>query len=199
MNDFVSKTPIYGVDYDLGYVMCMFTDDSFISKGIYWFTRPLRGSKIKVTHVGIVTGCDEVVEAVPSGIVKGNLTDKFSNPHVHIFFRKPKGWTEEIGYKTAHEALSHVGKHRYNFPLIAVHALSGWLPGRLVNLITFHGFEYLTAWAVSRLGMICSQIVAYVLRKFYEWVGFLKQTPAAVTPMEIALDEEALVPLKVSA
>lgn len=192
----ITKTPVWGVDYDVGYIGFSFSDNSFISKGIVWFTRKAGVKDAKVSHTFIVKDERSVVEADFGGVVvKEDLLERFDRDHLHVFFRKPRGWTPERGRLTVEAALQHKGDH-YNYALIFVHAFCGSFLGRFINKITFNRAEYLMSWSLSKLGEICSQLVAIALRAVYGIVGVLKQTVAAITPRELAIDDDVFVPMK---
>ena len=69
-----SLEPAYGDNYKAGFVGFTHTGSTLLSKGIAHFTRWSRLSDIHVSHVLIVTGENECVEAVGGrGVVKSSL------------------------------------------------------------------------------------------------------------------------------
>jgi hypothetical protein len=101
-HDIVSVLPEFGVNYNVGYIGFTYTDNSFISKGIAWFTRWAKGENLDVpnvplSHVIVVTGPDTCAEATVPRSKETPIQEYFDAPHTHIFFRKPVGWTDDLG------------------------------------------------------------------------------------------------------
>ncbi len=73
-----SLTPLYGVNYKIGYIGFTFDDASIVSHGIAYFTRWTRMSDIKVSHALVVAGKNICIEALMGqGVAKQPLTKYF--------------------------------------------------------------------------------------------------------------------------
>ncbi|PWU18925.1 MAG: hypothetical protein C5B50_07865 [Verrucomicrobia bacterium] len=86
-----STTPLYGANYSRGYIGFVAEDTSdFVSQGIAYLTRREDRSGIAVTHVLVVTGENECVEALAHGVVRSPLAPYFDSPRP-IFLKAPVG------------------------------------------------------------------------------------------------------------
>ena len=127
-----SVPAIFGDNYTIGDIGFQFTDNSFISQGIVYFTDWEAMSDIVVSHSFIVTDRDKCVEALGAGVVESPLIPRFSDPHVHITIRRPVGLTIQRGMAIRTKAAQLLGTP-YDFSLIggmvvANSRLIRWLP-----------------------------------------------------------------------
>ena len=120
-----SLEPAYGDNYKPGFLGFTQTGSSMLSVGIAHFTRWSRLSDIHISHVLVVTGENECVEAVGGkGIVKSTLDRYFADPKTQIFFRKPRKCTQSLGQRIAETALSQAGT-KYETLLTVAQMLEG--------------------------------------------------------------------------
>lgn len=177
-----SVVPQYGVNYDIGYIGFTFTDDSFISQGIAWFERWDRTSPIKVSHTFVVAGPDNTIEALAEGVVQSDLDKYFNDPHVHVFFKKPKPFNSIIAKGIVIEASKHIGE-KYCYSLIVADAIDRSFIGHMLGLNVTKYFEH-------RKEEICSQLVGEVLQEQPEIskYGCLQNPARMLTPQMLFED-----------
>lgn len=188
-----SRVPAYGDNYRIGYIGFSFDDASVVSRGIAYLTRWTRMGEVKVSHALIVAGDGLCVEAqMGRGVVVQTLDAYFDAPHVHLFFRKPRGHTAEIGGRIAAAARAQVGA-KYDNLLIAAQAMQGCFLGRWVRAV----FGDRPDEVVSRLlddptRWICSELAAYALDSQPEYAdkGVLKKPDFTIDPQELFEDTE---------
>jgi hypothetical protein len=187
-----SLHPVYGKNYKIGYIGFTFDDASIVSHGIAYFTRWTRMSQIKVSHALVVTGDNQCVEALMGkGVVEQPLSKYFDNPKRHIFFRKPRRYTHQVGTRIAETAAEQVGA-KYDRLLIAAQAMQGCFLGRWVRAV----FGEKPDRFVSRLlngkdKWICSELAAYALdsQPEYEDKGILQKPDFTIDPQELFEDD----------
>ena len=191
-----SIEPRYNDNYGAGWIGFTYYDDSFISKGIAWFTRT--GTKHPhVSHVLVVTSPGECIEAQPKGVVRADLAKYFDDPHCHIFFRKPTVFSRRIADQIVAAATSHLGD-KYGYSLILADALAGSMLGRLVNKLTCNiPNRLVSGWLDSRKQEICSELGALCLQAVPELRGrgCLEMPACIVTPQMLAFDEQVFEPM----
>ena len=198
MKNSVSLIPIYGDNYRPGFVGFTFKDGSFVSEGIVFFTRWERLSDFKASHTLIVSGEDACVEAQGRGVVESDLGKYFDDLGYAIAFRKPKGWTPELGDRIVTSAREHIGK-KYGYALIVGNAITHSVTGKLFDRLTK---GWTTRW-VSKVfdqskAEICSETVALALQAQPELakLGCLKQPANVITPQMLFEDNELFEPWK---
>jgi hypothetical protein len=190
-----SAVPVFGVNYEAGYIGFVFEDDSFISAGIAWFTRWDRGNLPPVSHTLIVTGKNACVEADAPGVLRANLTQYFAAPHAHIFFRKPRDFSAAMAGIICQEAFSHVGD-KYDFALIASDAVAASFLGHWLNRWTNNWPNRSLSWLLdSRGAEVCSELAAMCLQKVPGLArrGCLPWPARMITPQQLAGDDEVFV------
>jgi len=195
-----SVQPIFGDNggnYDVGYVGFCYTDNSFISQGIAWFTRWDKEHMPPVSHTFIVTGSNSCIEAQAKGVVPADLTQYFNTPHVHVFFRKPVGWTLDLGNKIVAKGASKIGV-RYNFASIITDLIAGSTIGHYLNKWFNNWPNKIVSYSVGWIGMVCSTFVAWTLQQFDEFklLGCLQLPARIITPQQLADDDTLFVPMK---
>jgi hypothetical protein len=99
----------FNSNYKPGYIGFSYRDDNILSRGISFFTK-VEADDIVVTHSFVVYDDLIVLEAGLHGVVLTRLKPKLDDPATKVFFKKPTGWTPDIGQAIAANALSHVGQ-----------------------------------------------------------------------------------------
>lgn len=193
-----SIAPIFGVNYDKGYVGFTYHNNLVICKGIAYFTRWAKMSNIYTTHALIVTGENSCIEADASKnqIKSAPLDRYFDEPHCQIFFRKPKGLTSEIADRIIQVLELEVGK-QYDFGLILAQASAGMFLGHLLNrLLKGVPERQISTILNDPTKWICSELVAYGLDEQPEYRdhGILKYPNATISPQELFEDETIFEP-----
>lgn len=191
---------MWGVNYMRGWVFFTFTDDNFVSEGIAWFTRPhlLKPDDRPVSHTGITTGPNGTIEALQQGVVESDLAKYFNDPHVHIFFRCPQGYTEDMGNTIVTAAAGYLGEG-YGYPLIVANFLAKNILGRIINKLAFNWPNRAVSWLLdSKRQAICSELVAMALQAvpWLKNIGCLKNPARMITPRDLSSDDKVFVPLK---
>lgn len=189
--ELTSIEPVYGENYNAGYVGFTYYKTNFVCNGIAYFTRWNRMSDIKVSHALIVTGENECVEATyTKGVVQSDLKHYFDDPNCQIFFKKPVGLTNAIADNMVKVAKKEVGM-KYDTKLIAAQAMQGSHIGKLVNSI----FGGVPDRIVSKLlnsdnCWICSELAAYCLdeQPEYKNKGILSKPNETIDPQELFED-----------
>jgi hypothetical protein len=190
--ELTSIQPVYGENYDDGYIGFTYYKTNFVCNGIAYFTRWSRMNDIKVSHALVVTGKNECVEATfTKGVVQSDLAHYFDDPHCQIFFKKPNGLTKAIAENIVKLAKEEVGTE-YDTDLIAAQAMQGSHIGKLINSI-FGGFP---DRIVSKLlnndnSWICSELAAYCLdeQPEYKNKGILSKPNETIDPQELFEDQ----------
>jgi hypothetical protein len=196
-----SIKPKWGENYDFGFIGFSYSDKSFISRGIAYFERWTRLSDIKVSHTFVVSGPDEVIEAQPKGVVRATLSQYFNNPHALVFFRKPVGWTPEMGRRIVSAAEDNLGD-AYGFSVILARFLANNCVGHVLNrLLGSVPDRLVTRLLDSRHQMICSELVAHCLKVQPELAGrgVLRRPEATVEPQALFEDPVVFEPWKAQA
>lgn len=192
--------PVYGENYNQGYIGFIYTKGSIIAEGIVHFTHWESMSDIYATHALIVTGENSCIEADAGNncVNEGTLEHYFGKNACQIFFRKPKNLNSEIAHRIVRAVQSEVGR-KYDFKLILAQALAGSFAGHYLNRL-FQGkledkladiFNDPNKW-------ICSELVAYALdeQPEYKDKGILKRPNATISPQELFEDLEIFEPWK---
>ena len=165
--------------------------NEWLSYGIAYFERGDNPDWIPVTHTFVCSGPDQCVEALGRGIVESDLDKYFKDPKCRIFFRRPKGWSAELGMFIVSAARRHIGD-KYGYALILADALDNTLWGLAINWLTA---GLLSRWLGKRLDRphaeICSELVADALQAQPELqgIGCLKRPAWAITPQMLFEDD----------
>lgn len=188
-----SLEPRFGENYKPGFIGFTHTGSSLLSRGIAHFTRWSRLSDIHVSHVLVVTGENECVEALATrGVVKSPLDTYFNDPKTQIFFRKPRKCSAAIGQRIAESALAQAGT-KYDRLLVAARMLEGSFLRRWLGS-HFRGTpEHFVSRLLNRDNRwICSELAAYCLDCQPEYVdrGILAKPSCAINPQELFEDSE---------
>jgi hypothetical protein len=196
----VQVKPVYGVNYNQGYIGFTYTNNHVIAEGIAYFTRYARMGDIHATHALIVTGENSCIEAdaLKNCVKEGTLQHYFDEPNCQIFFRKPKDLTDEIANRIVKTAEPEIGK-KYDFKSILTHAISGTFAGRFLDHLLRGKFENELGRILNEPNeWICSELAAYVLDEQPEYKdrGILKQPNATISPQELFEDSVIFEPWK---
>ena len=191
-----SKAPVYGENYNQGYIGFTYKKKSVVSIGIAYITRWSRLSEVMVSHAFVVKNADECIEAVGEGVRIGSIKHYFDDPECQVFFRKPIEYNEDIASRICKTAEKEVGK-AYDSNLIPMHFLVGTMVGRAINLMTFKLAEKLVmSFANSENKWICSELAAYSLDEQPEFrdKGVLSEGNETINPQELFEDEVIFKP-----
>lgn len=188
----VSVKPEYGVNYTRGDIGFTFTDGSFISAGIAWFTKWDRGTNpnvpnIPVSHVFIVSGENECIEATAPKVMRSSLTKYFKAKHTHVVFRKPVGLNADIADRIVSVAEARLGC-TYGYALVVGHALANSCLGRLLGSITLgKSTNALENFFDSHRQYICSELGSTALSEQPEYAGkgVLVNPPYTINPVAL--------------
>lgn len=189
-----SKLPVYGVNYNKGYIGFTFNNASFVSEGIAYFTRWDRMSNVPVSHALVVVDENTCIEAVMGeGVIKSSLDKYFWEKHTHIFFRKPMGINEDVSDEIVQTAEKEIGAIYAN-NLIVNDMMRATFLGHLLDELSHDEIFDGLAMLFDRDGsFICSELAAYSLKSAKSWaynnVGILSRPAAAITPQSLFCDD----------
>ena len=187
-----SIVPVYGENYDKGYIGFSYEKGAIVSIGIAFITRWARISDVKVSHAFVVTGEDSCVEAVGEGVQVQTLKHYFDNPHYQVFFRKPVQYNDDVASRICLAASEQVGA-AYDHSLIPAHAMFGFKWLKKLNKLTGGVFRRFAMWAMnSEDQWICSELAAYSLDEQPEYhnLGILNQSNEAIDPQALFEDTQ---------
>lgn len=176
----IGIAPVYGLNYNKGYIGFEGKDNSLLAKGITYVTRWEKMSDVATHHCFIVADMYNCIEALADGRVRETPLETYFSPNRSVFFRKPIGWTESIADRIVTAARNEIGKE-YDFKAILVQALSGSLPGRL---LTNARVESIARILDDPNKWICSELCAHSLEMGFDRNLF----PAAhnsISPQEL--------------
>ena len=177
-------------EHQIGYIFFV-SNTSLVAEGIGWFQRWQQTGKISVFHTGVVTGPDECVEAHwRTGVALNNLADYEASKETLILYRKPRGWTPELGNSIAASAKGRLGA-RYNKGLILSQLASNTFVGHALNWLFNGGPErWLSRVMDDKQEFICSELSAYALAQqpIFEGKGILAQPLDTISPQELFED-----------
>lgn len=190
--------PVYGKDYDRGWIGFNHAG-SWFSAGIAHVEQWKQVSDVTISHVFVVTGDDECVEAAyPKGVVRSKLSVEYwPKSDRYVVFRKPKGLTPEIADRIITTAEAELGAG-FDFHTTANLALQkdfiGWIINRLTDDAANRAVDYLieddNAWLCSALGAYCLKS-----QPEYDGVGILRNRPGMITPQELFEDDDLFEPV----
>lgn len=181
--------------YNVGYIG--FTHvPGLLADGICYFERWSKLSDIAVSHVLVVTGTNECVEAHWPRVKVSPLTSYFEDPKTLIAFRRPRGWSKRLGLDIASAAKTRVGD-KYDVGLIAAQFMANTFVGHYLNK-WFGGRP--DAWMSKRLDrkdqFICSELAAWSLSQQPEFrgKGILQAPLDTISPQELFEDQNIFEP-----
>lgn len=199
-----SQSPVFGVNYDVGYIGFTLHSDDPVGAGIAWFERwdyeGDGGTRVSasgvppgivVTHALVVSGPDECIEAHAwSGVQRSTLSKYFNDPHCRIFFRKPRGWTRHRGLDIVTSAASHIGES-YGYGLIVADMLADSFVGHWLNRRFRNLPDRIVSKVFDRAGTdVCSELCAKAMQDQF-WLryrGCLRQPARMIEPQALFID-----------
>jgi hypothetical protein len=188
-----SLEPAYGDNYKPGFIGFTQTGSSQHSVGIAHFTRWSRLSDIHVSHVVVVTGENECVEASGGkGVVKSTLDRYFADPKTQIFFRKPRKCTQGLGLRIAETARAQGGT-KFETLLTAAKMLEASFLGRWTMSHFRESPDHFVGHLLNRDNRwIACELAAYCLDCQPEYAdrGVLAKPRHAIHPQELFEDGE---------
>jgi hypothetical protein len=182
--------------YNIGYIG--FTHvPGFLADGICYFERWSKLSDVSVTHAFVVTGVNECAEAHwLHGVQAASLGKYLKDPNTVTVFRRPRGWSMELGNRISASARSRIGS-RYNIGLIAAQCMANTFVGHYLNK-WFSGRP--DAWMSARLDrkneFICSELAAFAMNEQPEFRsrGILSSPLDTISPQELFEDQVIFEP-----
>ena len=187
-----SVKPVFGENYDLGWIGFTQRGGDIISDGIAWFERWDAYGNIIVEHAFVVAGTDTCVEAhAGSGVTRSNLRKYFSDPGCRVFFRKPVKYSPSMGRSIVQAASRHIGD-KYGYNIIFADVLINCITGHWLDKLTCGWWARLVAAILNRPGMVvCSQLASLALQAqpMLSTLGCLNQPAATITPQRLFVDE----------
>ena len=190
--EYESEEPVYGENYDRGYIAFGYGSNHFSSKGIAYFTRLDRLSDVKVSHVMIVTGPDRCIEALyEGGVQAGSLSKYFDDKKYQIFFRRPRNLTSEIATSIIEKAETQKGC-KFDATLFVSHAVNASFLGRaLRGVFGDNPDRMLSALVNDDDRWVCSELVSYAMDGLSEYhdKGILDNPHETINPQELFEDE----------
>lgn len=187
------QKPAYGSNYGAGWIGFV-AHDSFLARGIKWFTRHWRVQTPGVSHVFVVIGDNQCIEANGSGVEIGSLDEYFLASQYTCYLRRPAGWTPDLGARIAEAARQFDGR-KYDYDLIAVDAVNYSLVGRLLNRLTRGAiYSVMSDIASSDGEMICDQLAALALQAQPELRPLLNLPAAQNNPQRLFGDDNIFAP-----
>jgi hypothetical protein len=198
--EITTKQPVYGDNYNKGYIGFTYDKGHIIAEGIVHFTHWDSISDIYATHALIVTGENSCIEADAGKncVKEGTLQDYFAKNTCQIFFRKPKNLTHKIADRIVWIVEQEKNK-KYDFNLILTQALSGTFGGHFLDRMLKGKLEdKLAELFDDPHKWICSELAAYALdeQPEYKDKGILKRPNATISPQELFEDLEIFEPWK---
>ena len=183
----------FSVDYDVGWAGFTNTGGAIadaIGYGERWDRLEAKRGTPTVTHAFVVIAPGVGVEAhLETGVARFALSKYWNDPKCKLYFRRPRGWTPEMGLNIAARAqLSPPLGHPYDKSLIEAMALSYSVLGHGLSLATRGWFKRMLCMHFSTpYAYICSEAVAYIYQQFPELKdkGCLKQPACTIDPQQL--------------
>lgn len=193
-----SVVPVFGENYDIGWIGFSYESHDLLSVGIAFFTRWDSYGNVPVSHSFVVSGPDSCVEALATGVKQSNLRDRFADSHTAVFFRKPKGWNTYMGDQIKRSAEAHIGD-KYGYTTIVADWFCGTVGGRFLGWVTRGWTDRLVCQLLdNKRAEVCSELCAIALRSVssLRYLGCLNVAPSMVTPQKLFGDEQVFEPWK---
>jgi hypothetical protein len=189
--------PKFGVSYDVGWIGFTRTFD-FVGGAIAYGERWERTGTIPaVNHVLIVAGNGTCVQAhCRYGVQAGQLSQYLDDPTSRVYFRKPLGWTPELGQRIANTAHAKIGC-RYANGLILEQVAADTILGHFLNVISRGWIHAALSNLIAKPGeFICSTLGAFAMasQPEYKGSGILKEPLAAIDPQKLFENEIDFAP-----
>ena len=196
--ELVDVEPIFGGNYNIGYIGFSYDTESIISKWIAKFTKNFNYSGIKVSHALIVVGENLCVEASASErkVILSPLTKYFNNSNTPISFRKPRDLTIE-----AAEEIAELAKSKIDCPYEMLQ-----IPGHIWKALPFINqfnrftrnifIDPISNLVDNKNKFICSELAAYSLKNAKSWKhnheGILARWTTRLNPQELFEDRRSV-------
>jgi hypothetical protein len=123
----------------------------------------------------------------------GPLSQYLLDPSSRVYFRRPKGWTPDLGQRIANTAYAKIGC-KYANGLILEQTAADTILGHFLNVISRGWIHAFLSKLIARPNeFICSTLGAYALASQPEFKGsgILKEPLAAIDPQKLfEADEE---------
>jgi hypothetical protein len=154
-------------------------DNNLISLGICMFTEE-ELCNIKVSHSFYTVDGKTIIEAEGEGVVMSDPKKYFDNPHIHVFFKKPKNLNPEYIKTMTDYAFTLVGKP-YDYGLF-INFLWQWILKKLHIPISKKDPPLLD----NPNAMVCSEVSASTLNQITEYSNLFPLSewhPARISPL----------------
>jgi hypothetical protein len=197
------RLPVFGTDFDLGWVGFVHSSGQLLSGSIAYLTRRDKKGGVTVTHTFLVTGPNECVEAnLPVGVTTSDLAKEYlGRENRRVVFRKPRELTPAVARRLVARARAEVGA-KFDYGGFAALGMTDTFLGHLVDSLLGGKPKELLAGLLHQHGhYVCSELVAYCLRKEprYREKGVLARPQGILTPQELFEDGELFEPLSLPA
>lgn len=185
--------PVYGLNYNKGYIGFTYDGDNPIAQGIAYFTKWDQMHMIRATHVLIVTGEDSCIEAdaATNSVHEVALAPYFKPSSKQIFFRKPVGLTDEVAERIVQTLRPTLGM-TYDFLLILAQAAIGTVSGYVLDRLLRGKLSVSLCEALNDPNSyICSELAAYALDQQPEYrdQGVLALPNSTINPQKLFEDD----------
>jgi len=164
-------------NYAPAYVGFSLRDNNIFSKGVCLLTAD-EADVIKVSHTFIVVDKNRIIEASTHGVVYTDINRYFDDPHVLVFFKKPKNLNVYMVSRIISRAESHLGK-QYDYSLI------------LFYLTYFERLGFLRKYPSifnNPSSFLCSELVADALSQVKEFSNLFPLSDyhvSKISPMDL--------------
>ena len=192
-NNITYVEPVYGLNYNKGYIGFTYDGDNPIAQGIAYFTKWDQMHMIRATHVLIVTGEDSCIEAdaATNSVHEVPLAPYFEPSSKQIFFRKPVGLTDEVAEHIVQTLRPTLGM-TYDFLLILAQAAIGTVSGYVLDRLLRGKLSVSLCEALNDpKSYICSELAAYALDQQPEYrdKGVLALPNSTINPQKLFEDD----------
>jgi hypothetical protein len=188
-----SLAPRYSMDramdpnYGPGYVGFTYRDNNVFSHGIAWFTRE-EYDGIVPSHSFIVRDKNTLIEAALPEVHIRNLSEYFNDPHMVVFFKKPKELTSQDIDTIVFTATLHLGR-KFDVSLFGYYIVRKIL--RLLG--RFEPNKDKPSFFNSPDEWVCSELVSYCLKAVSKYANLFPLSeyhPSKIDPLMLFRSEE---------
>ncbi|QDT38556.1 hypothetical protein [Stratiformator vulcanicus] len=188
MKVFNTEPPEYGKDYGRGWIGFNHAG-SWFSSAIAHVQRWDKKEDIDISHVLIVSGEDECIEAAyPKGVVRTGLTEGYwDKTDRYVVFRQPKDLTEDIADQLIETAERELG-NKFDYSSVANMAVQKNFVGWMINKMFFNKpAELADKLNTDDDEWVCSSLAAYCMAQIdqYEDAELLQRPPGVISPQEL--------------
>jgi hypothetical protein len=178
-------------NYGPGMIGFSYRDNSVVSRGIAWFTQE-EHDRIVPSHTFIVRDKTKLVEAHFPEVREAELSEYFDNPHIVVFFKKPKELTIKEIDVLVFNALLHLGR-KYD-----VGSYGYYLVRKLLRLLgRFEPNKDKPSKFNSPEAWVCSELVSHCLKmvpKYANLFPLSEYHPSKIDPVMLFRSEELFQP-----